>query len=84
MRKLKFRAWIKPLQKLGAVNELYFDGGAFVCGYDFALERDDIEVMQFTDLKDKNGVEIYEGDIVVVNESHKFLDASFGANKRHN
>lgn len=61
-REIKFRAWYKDgtegmiyLSLDGFLDPLQeFEGG--IGGY---------EIMQYTGLKDKNGKEIYEGDIIV-------------------
>ena len=76
----KYRAWHKQLKKMMPVLEINLDpefGGVFVWGkayYDADTGEheadkdfwpwDDIELMQWTPLKDKHNTEIYQSDVL--------------------
>ena len=76
MKEFKMKAWLKKEKKMVAIIGIDFnyeyiryteDGNLFNENYKTAAFKD-IELLQFTGLKDNGGQELYEADVIKFND----------------
>lgn len=76
----RYRAWDKKTETIQEIESISFKEKKLVIDQksvawfnsDYIRNFDEVEIMQSTGLKDKNGVEIFEGDVVSVSVRNGF------------
>ena len=84
----KFRAWDKELKTMLDVSLIDFKKGVLVgehwkFGETNFMSFDEIELMQSTGLKDKNGKEIFEGDILACETDDEVINVNVFWDEEH-
>lgn len=86
----RYRAWHKIWEEMGKVKRIRFDDEGDVCTVLFRGKTsgtntpiDEIKLMQSTNLLDKNGKEIFEGDILGIETDEGILNVNIFWDSKH-
>lgn len=75
---IKFRAICKETGRVYNVNRMNFNKPKIMLeGSNLPTDKDKFHIVQYTNVKDMNGEEIYNGDLIMVGSSEKLLKVIF-------